>query len=729
MVLSFSFTFCSQQAQARCHRIGQTKDVRVYRLITSRSFEQEMFDRASKKLGLEQAVLGTFGQEDEDEIPSSKEMEQLLKKGAYALIEDENDEIGKEFCADDIDSILAKRTRTRVVEGAKSASWLNKAGMIVSKSRFAAEESASAKVDVDDPMFWQKVMPDFVTPTIMLTKLDELTALVEGKKKGPGRGRWRKQREEQARRKEEELKAEQAESESKDEASKLEGADGSKTEDTKPEDVVMEAEPATFDAKSSDAATDKPDDAKGPSQPEDEPMEDAANPSQADGETPQQPMEASKPDEDMEEAKPSESTGDGENGKDGSPAKPEEEDKENEGDDEEEEKSEPEPEGYNLSKTNISKVKKYMADLKSMMDGIFVDAEDDSLPPSEKALCQKLLLTISVKDRIFNDEQRKLARNMLKRLEGDRRRRCRTSMEQPDRLSTESFRADGNTEVREELLILSKHQRKRRRQKERESMGGPAKKKTKRESNEYVGEDGYLHHSDSEEDWSDVGDDPYQSGKKKPGISLKEANRRRAWATESDAATAAGRPWPALPRHLVKPILSTLLEEVTKYDEEKGGIFSTPVPRDEFPEYYEVIEHPMDYGTMKQKLERGEYRSAQAMQKDFILVMQNCLKFNDKSSEIVSEARQQALMRPGMLRKAAMKHKIFLAEDGSALEVDDDEGDSKSPKKKRKRKKKGEEEDADEKDGEDAASQKIPRKKKVCCWYALVLKILFECIL
>jgi SNF2 family DNA or RNA helicase len=84
------------QAQARCHRIGQTKDVMIYRLVTSRTFEQEMFDRASKKLGLEQAVLGTFGQDDEGDKPTSKEMETLLKRGAYALLEDENDEIGNE---------------------------------------------------------------------------------------------------------------------------------------------------------------------------------------------------------------------------------------------------------------------------------------------------------------------------------------------------------------------------------------------------------------------------------------------------------------------------------------------------------------------------------------------------------------------------------------------------------------------------------------------------------
>lgn len=129
-----------------------------------------MFDRASKKLGLEQAILGTFGQDNEDDKPTSKEMEQLLKRGAYALLEDENDEIGKEFVADDIESILEKRTRTRVVEGAKTASWLNKKGMNVTKSKFSSE-AESAGIDVDDPDFWKKVMPDFVTPEMWVMLL------------------------------------------------------------------------------------------------------------------------------------------------------------------------------------------------------------------------------------------------------------------------------------------------------------------------------------------------------------------------------------------------------------------------------------------------------------------------------------------------------------------------------------------------------------------------------
>lgn len=49
--------FSSFKAQARCHRIGQSKAVKIYRLITRNSYEREMFDKASLKLGLDKAVL------------------------------------------------------------------------------------------------------------------------------------------------------------------------------------------------------------------------------------------------------------------------------------------------------------------------------------------------------------------------------------------------------------------------------------------------------------------------------------------------------------------------------------------------------------------------------------------------------------------------------------------------------------------------------------------------
>ena len=45
------------QAQARAHRIGQTKPVKVYRLLTRKTYETMMFKAASIKLGLDYAVM------------------------------------------------------------------------------------------------------------------------------------------------------------------------------------------------------------------------------------------------------------------------------------------------------------------------------------------------------------------------------------------------------------------------------------------------------------------------------------------------------------------------------------------------------------------------------------------------------------------------------------------------------------------------------------------------
>ena len=54
----------ASQAQARCHRIGQLRAVKVYRLITGNTYEREMFDKASLKLGLDKAVLQSMGNKE-----------------------------------------------------------------------------------------------------------------------------------------------------------------------------------------------------------------------------------------------------------------------------------------------------------------------------------------------------------------------------------------------------------------------------------------------------------------------------------------------------------------------------------------------------------------------------------------------------------------------------------------------------------------------------------------
>uniref|UniRef100_A0A8C4I647 Chromodomain helicase DNA binding protein 8 n=1 Tax=Dicentrarchus labrax TaxID=13489 RepID=A0A8C4I647_DICLA len=138
------------QAQARCHRIGQSKAVKVYRLITRNSYEREMLDKASLKLGLDRAVLQSMsGNKESNQIQqfSKKEIEDLLRKGAYAAIMDENDE-GSRFCEEDIDQILQRRATTITIESEGKGSTFSKASFVASENR--------NDIALDDPEFWQK---------------------------------------------------------------------------------------------------------------------------------------------------------------------------------------------------------------------------------------------------------------------------------------------------------------------------------------------------------------------------------------------------------------------------------------------------------------------------------------------------------------------------------------------------------------------------------------------
>ncbi|CAO0794785.1 unnamed protein product [Mucor circinelloides] len=137
------------QAQARCHRIGQTKPVQIYRLICANTYEKDMFDRAGMKLGLDKAVMGTHddGSANKTAELNRKEIEDLLKKGAYGAMLD--DEASAKFCEEDIDQILERRTTVIRHEG-------NEKGSVFSKATFSAADDDNAGVDLDDPDFWEK---------------------------------------------------------------------------------------------------------------------------------------------------------------------------------------------------------------------------------------------------------------------------------------------------------------------------------------------------------------------------------------------------------------------------------------------------------------------------------------------------------------------------------------------------------------------------------------------
>ncbi|CAE7803360.1 ETL1, partial [Symbiodinium microadriaticum] len=51
-----------RQAEDRCHRIGQTKLVTVYKLVAQESVDESIFDMGERKKRLSHAVLQTTGQ-------------------------------------------------------------------------------------------------------------------------------------------------------------------------------------------------------------------------------------------------------------------------------------------------------------------------------------------------------------------------------------------------------------------------------------------------------------------------------------------------------------------------------------------------------------------------------------------------------------------------------------------------------------------------------------------
>lgn len=69
-----------------------------------------------------------------------------------------------------------------------------------------------------------------------------------------------------------------------------------------------------------------------------------------------------------------------------------------------------------------------------------------------------------------------------------------------------------------------------------------------------------------------------------------------------------------------------------------AGPFVKPVNRRLIPRYYEVISNPTDLSTMRDRISRYEYRTADALVKDFELMKSNAIKFNTAESSIAKEA-------------------------------------------------------------------------------------------
>jgi SWI/SNF-related matrix-associated actin-dependent regulator of chromatin subfamily A member 5 len=145
------------QAMDRAHRIGQTKQVVVYRFVTDNAIEEKVLERAAQKLRLDQLVIqqgraqaAAKAAANKDELLSMIQhgAEKVFQtKGAFGALADK----GNELDDDDIDTILqAGESRTKALNARYEKLGIDDLQKFTSESAYEwnGEDFAARKKDV-----------------------------------------------------------------------------------------------------------------------------------------------------------------------------------------------------------------------------------------------------------------------------------------------------------------------------------------------------------------------------------------------------------------------------------------------------------------------------------------------------------------------------------------------------------------------------------------------------
>ncbi|KAM4671377.1 bromodomain-containing protein 1 isoform 4-T8 [Amazona ochrocephala] len=77
-------------------------------------------------------------------------------------------------------------------------------------------------------------------------------------------------------------------------------------------------------------------------------------------------------------------------------------------------------------------------------------------------------------------------------------------------------------------------------------------------------------------------------------------------------------------------LLRSVLDQLQEKD--SARIFAQPVNLKEVPDYLDHIKHPMDFSTMRKRLEAQGYKNLSEFEEDFNLIIDNCMKYNAKDT-------------------------------------------------------------------------------------------------
>ncbi|XP_061342254.1 uncharacterized protein LOC133288497 [Gastrolobium bilobum] len=86
-----------------------------------------------------------------------------------------------------------------------------------------------------------------------------------------------------------------------------------------------------------------------------------------------------------------------------------------------------------------------------------------------------------------------------------------------------------------------------------------------------------------------------------------------------------------------KRTLELILDKLQKKD--TYGVYAEPVDPEELPDYHDVIEHPMDFATVRKKLANGFYPTLEQFESDVFLICSNAMQYNSADTIYHKQAR------------------------------------------------------------------------------------------
>ncbi|XP_075223802.1 ATP-dependent chromatin assembly factor large subunit isoform X2 [Lycorma delicatula] len=112
------------------------------------------------------------------------------------------------------------------------------------------------------------------------------------------------------------------------------------------------------------------------------------------------------------------------------------------------------------------------------------------------------------------------------------------------------------------------------------------------------------------------------------GATLSRRRSRRSMESSSDAMTTTSSRDLPLDNAALQEILDIVMHHKDAWP------FLRPVTKSEVPDYHTIIKTPMDFGTIKHKLNMLEYNKNSQVIADAMLVFNNCYTYNQSDSEV-----------------------------------------------------------------------------------------------